>query len=239
MRRPGTSTGRTGGARTAGPAKTSKIDTNRYNLRGSAATARTARGDETRRQILAAAADLFHKQGVVATSPDQVIEASGTGKGQFYHYFKNKERLVHEVLQTYLEEIRQGGGPLNYDIRSWEHLEQWFLGQIALQKVFRMTRGCPFGTIGNEVTENDELIRQDLSLIFEVARGKIAAFFVREKASGRLDPQVREDEVADYSLAMIQGAMLLGKVKRSSQLAESVVREALAHLKRYAGTYTA
>src|SRR6266852_1400144 len=54
-------------------------------------TVRTARGDETRREILAAAADLFHKQGVVATSPDQIIDASGTGKGQFYHYFKNKE----------------------------------------------------------------------------------------------------------------------------------------------------
>ncbi len=41
-----------------------------------------------------------------------------------------------------------------------------------------------------------------------------------------------------YCLAMIQGAMLLGKVKRSSQLVEGVVHEALAHLKRYAGTYT-
>ncbi len=49
-------------------------------------TVRTARGDETRREILAAAADLFHKQGVVATSPDQIIDASGTGKGQFYHF---------------------------------------------------------------------------------------------------------------------------------------------------------
>jgi TetR/AcrR family transcriptional repressor of nem operon len=198
-------------------------------------TAKTTRGAEARRRILAAAADLFHKQGVVATSPDQVIEASRTGKGQFYHYFKNKEGLVHEVLQTYLAEIRNGDGPLDYDIRSWDHLERWFLSQLALQKKFRMTRGCPFGTIGNEVTESDELIRQDLSLIFEVAKGKIAAFFVREKASGRLDPDVPEDEVADYCLAMIQGAMLLGKVKRSSRLVESVVREALAHLKRYAG----
>jgi AcrR family transcriptional regulator len=40
-----------------------------------------------------AAADLFHKQGVHATSPDEVIEASNTGKGQFYHYFKSKEGL--------------------------------------------------------------------------------------------------------------------------------------------------
>ena len=200
-------------------------------------TARTRRGDETRRRILEAAADLFHKQGVVATSPDQVIAASKTGKGQFYHYFKNKESLVHEVLQSYLEAIRNGGGPLDYEIRSWDDLERWFLSQLALQKSFRMTRGCPFGTIGNEVTENDELIRQDLSLIFEVARGKLATFFVREKAAGRLEPRVGEDSLADYCLAVIQGAMLLGKVKRSGKLVESVVRESLAHLKRYAGAF--
>ncbi|HKA37589.1 MAG TPA: TetR/AcrR family transcriptional regulator [Thermoanaerobaculia bacterium] len=200
-------------------------------------TARTRRGDETRRQILEAARDLFHKQGVVATSPDQVIEASGTGKGQFYHYFKNKESLVHEVLLSYLEEIRRRGGALDYDIRSWDDLERWFLAQLALQKSFRMTRGCPFGTIGNEVTENDELVRQDLSLIFEVARGKLARFFVQEKAAGRLEPRVDEEALADYCLAMIQGAMLLGKVKRSGDLVESVVAESLAHLKRYAGAF--
>ena len=197
-------------------------------------TVRTAKGDETRREILAAAADLFHKQGVVATSPDQIIDASGTGKGQFYHYFKNKDDLVHEVLQTYLEAIRNGGGPLSYDITSWDELERWFIAQVGLQKRFRMTRGCPFGTIGNEVTENDELIRQDLNLIFEVAKAKIATFFVKEKASGRLDCAASEDHLADFCLATIQGAMLMGKVKRSSQLVESVVHETMAHLKGYA-----
>ena len=191
---------------------------------------RTAKGDETRKQILAAAADLFHKQGVAATSPDQIIEVSGTGKGQFYHYFKNKEGLVHEVLQAYLEAIRNGGGPLDYDITSWDDLARWFNAQIALQKSYQMTRGCPFGTIGNEVTENDELIRQDLSLIFEVAKGKLATFFVREKTSGRLEPHVKEEQLADFCLAMIQGAMLMGKVKRDSQLVEHVVQEAMAHL---------
>src|SRR5262245_5530632 len=96
-----------------------------------------------------------------------------------------------------------------------------------------MTRGCPFGTIGNEVTENDELIRQDLSLIFEVARTKLATFFVKEKTARRLDPHADSDQLADFCLAMIQGAMLMGKVKRSSRLVESVVQEAMIHLKRY------
>jgi TetR/AcrR family transcriptional repressor of nem operon len=194
---------------------------------------RTAKGDETRRRILAAAADLFHKQGVVATSPDQIIDASGTGKGQFYHYFRNKEGLVHEVLLAYLEAIRNGSGPYSVDIESWDDLERWFRTHLELQQRFRMTRGCPFGTIGNEVTENDELVRQDLSLIFEVAKAKLASFFIKEKACGRFAPDVREDQLADFCLATTQGAMLMGKVKRSSQLVDDVVSEALRHLKRY------
>lgn len=130
--------------------------------------ARSAAGAETRLRIIRAAADLFHKQGVRATSPDQVIEASETGKGQFYHYFRSKEGLVHEVLQDYLEAVKAGTAAVDYDIASWQDLERWFSAHLKLQKSFSMTRGCPFGTIGNEVTENDELIRQDLSLLFEV-----------------------------------------------------------------------
>jgi TetR/AcrR family transcriptional regulator, transcriptional repressor for nem operon len=196
--------------------------------------ARSNRGMETRLRIIRTAADLFHKQGVGATSPDQVIEASETGKGQFYHYFKSKEGLVHEVLQTYLDDIAKGTAPLSYQIDSWEDLERWFFSNIELQKRFRMTRGCPFGTIGNEVTENDELIRQDLSLIFEVIKNKLAAFFLKEKAKGRLSPDANEEQLADFCIASIQGAMLLGKIKRNSQPVETTVREAVAHLKRYA-----
>lgn len=123
--------------------------------------AQSAKGAETRGRIIRAAADLFHKQGVRGTSPEEVIEASGTGKGQFYHYFKSKEGLVHEVLQTHLEAIKTGTAPINYEIASWHDLERWFVAHIDLQRRFGMMRGCPFGTVGNELTPNDELVRQD------------------------------------------------------------------------------
>jgi AcrR family transcriptional regulator len=196
--------------------------------------ARSPQGAETRLKIIQAAADLFHKQGVGATSPDEIIEASGTGKGQFYHYFKSKEGLVHEVLQFYADGIKSGASPVNYDIQSWEDLEGWFSAQVELQRRFRMTRGCPFGTIGGEVTENDELIRQDLSLIFELVGNQLAAFFIREKATGRISAAVNERQLADFCMAVAQGAMLVGKVKRDSHLVEATFREALSHLKAYA-----
>src|SRR5215467_13307276 len=196
--------------------------------------ARFPRGAETRLRIIRTAADLFHKQGARATSPDEIIEASRTGKGQFYHYFKGKEGLIHEVLQTYLDEIKQGASRVNYEISSWKDLEKWFRAQVELQKEYEMTRGCPFGTLGNEVTENDELIRQDLSLIFEVIKNKLAAFFLGEKAKGRLAKKVNEEELADFCIATIQGGMLLGKIKRDSRPVETAVREGMIHLRRFA-----
>ena len=195
--------------------------------------ARFVRGAETRLRIIRTAADLFHQQGAHSTSPDEIIEASRTGKGQFYHYFKSKEGLIHEVLQTYLDEIRTAASRVNYEINSWRDLEKWFAAQVELQKRYEMARGCPFGTLGNEVTDNDELVRQDLSLIFEVIKNKLAAFFVREKAQGRLAKKANAERMADFCIASMQGAMLMGKIRRSSQTVETTVQEALAHLKSY------
>src|SRR5215467_1515821 len=192
-----------------------------------------ATGADTRLRIIQAAADLFHKQGVHLTSPDQIIEASGTGKGQFYYYFKNKEGLVHEVLQNHLEMIKTNQAPVSYNVNSWQELEQCFLMHIELQKRFDMTRGCPIGTDGNEVTEHDELIRQDVSLIFEVIKNKFAAFFIREKAKGNLSDDANEEQLANFCIATLQGAMLLGKVQRSSRPVEAAIREALEQVQRY------
>jgi len=70
-----------------------------------------------------------------------------------------------EVLQSHLAAIRDGTAPLNCEIEKWQDLEKWLHDQIELQKSFKIKRGCPFGTIGNEITDNDELVRQDLNLI--------------------------------------------------------------------------
>jgi hypothetical protein len=39
--------------------------------------------------------------------------------------------------------------------------------------------------------------------------------------------------MADFCIAVIQGAMLMGKIKRKSQPAETTVQEAMKHLRRY------
>ena len=51
------------------------------------------RGQKTKQKMIHAAMDLFHAQGVRATSPQEVMANSDTGKSQFYHYFGSKEGL--------------------------------------------------------------------------------------------------------------------------------------------------
>jgi len=190
----------------------------------------------TKLRMIRAAADLFHKQGVHLTTPEEVVKAAGTTMNQFYHHFANKRGLVHEVLQTYYDAIKDADGPVNsvnYEISTWRDLEKWFLAHIKLQKRFQMKRGCPFGTIGNELIEQEGAVREDLGRIFELVKTKLVAFFAREKKEKRLAENASADLLADFCIATIQGAMLVGKVRKDSQPVEATVRETLAHLKGY------
>jgi TetR/AcrR family transcriptional regulator, transcriptional repressor for nem operon len=187
-------------------------------------------------RMIRASADLFHKQGVHLTTPEEVVKAAGATMNQFYHHFANKEGLVHDVLRTYYDVIKDADGPVNsvnYQISSWRDLEKWFFAHVKLQKRFLMKRGCPFGTIGNELIGQDGAVREDLSRIFELVKGRLAAFFAKEKSAGRLVKNVNAELLANFCIATIQGAMLLGKVKRNSGPVEATVREALSHLKEY------
>ena len=96
-----------------------------------------------------------------------------------------------------------------------------------------MTRGCPYGTLGSKVSADDELIRQDVSLIFELVKRKLATFFIEEKAKGRLRARANTERMAHFCVAAVQGAMLMGKVDRSSRPVEEVAQEAIAHLRSY------
>jgi TetR/AcrR family transcriptional regulator, transcriptional repressor for nem operon len=143
----------------------------------------------TKLRMIRASADLFHKQGVHLTTPEEVVKVAGATMNQFYHHFANKEGLIHEVLQTYYDAIKDAGGPVNsvnYEISTWRDLEEWFMAHIKLQKRFQMMRGCPFGTIGNELIGQEAAVRQDLSRIFELVKRKLAAFFAKEKSEGKM-----------------------------------------------------
>lgn len=183
-----------------------------------------------RQRMIQAAAELFHRQGIHATSIDQVLQESGTGKSQFAHYFKNKDGLVHEVLLHLHDWLRGDDAPVNYRITTWEELDEWFRFFVAAQHRLGCDRACPIGTIGNDLTDEQQLLRQDVRLIFEWIRGQLARFFAERRAAGELEASVDPEGLADFCIVVVQGGLLLGKVTRDSASFGNAVGHALAHV---------
>ena len=57
----------------------------------------------TRGRIVAAAWKLFYEQGYEDTTVEEIIVASHTSKGSFYHYFDGKDALL-STLSTLFDE---------------------------------------------------------------------------------------------------------------------------------------
>ena len=187
----------------------------------------------TRLHIVRAAGDLFHRQGVESTTADEVIETAAVSKTEFRQHFKSKLELVSAVLRCYFEGLAGGIGPLKYNLESWDDLDRCLTSHLEFQKKFKMTRGCPVGMLGNELKEGDELIRRSLSHILDLMLVRFESFFSREKVEGRLANDVDVEQLANFCIVIIQGAMLTGKIREDCRCVESIFEDLLNHLYRY------
>jgi AcrR family transcriptional regulator len=57
--------------------------------------------DQRRANLLDAAASLFAKKGVAATSIEDIIKRAGVAKGTFYHYFQDRSAMLEALRDCY------------------------------------------------------------------------------------------------------------------------------------------
>src|SRR6266567_3630764 len=68
---------------------------------------RTERGRRTRSRILAAAEEIFHRDGYHRASIVDITRGAGVGQGTFYLYFPSKEALFVELVRQMGHEMRR------------------------------------------------------------------------------------------------------------------------------------
>jgi len=61
--------------------------------------------DEKREKIFNAAIKVFYEYGFYKATIDDIVKASGIGKGSVYRYFENKEDLLEQILTSQYEKI--------------------------------------------------------------------------------------------------------------------------------------
>lgn len=81
---------------------------------------KTARN--TKGKIVSAAWKLFYEQGYDDTTVDDIIYASGTSKGSFYHYFDSKDALLGSLAYLFDEKYEELEDKINENLSSIETL---------------------------------------------------------------------------------------------------------------------
>jgi len=192
----------------------------------------TPRGRERKARIISVAAALMYERGVKATSVNDVLAASSTGKSQFYHYFTDKQALILEVLSHQLELILEEQS--RFPLDSWAGIDAWFQTMLEMHESRWDLRGCPLGSVAAEVTEQGEPLRISAAAAFHRWESALAAALDAMRRRGELDDVADPSALAEAVVAIIQGGYLLSSVKRDLRPMRAALQAALAHLQSHA-----
>ena len=192
---------------------------------------RTTKGKNTRNRLLETATMLFHRKSVNGVSIDEVLMASKTGKGQFYHYFANKEHLVREVLKGQIQIFIGDQEQVLDNLDSLSDLAEWFASIRAWHENQNRWDGCPIGCMAAELDPQDDDLCNLLRAAFDGWEQPIAQCFRRMQRRGELSGHADPERLAGFVVAANQGGMLMTKARRSGEPLHNAHLSILDYLK--------
>jgi TetR/AcrR family transcriptional repressor of nem operon len=192
----------------------------------------TRKGQETRRRIVDAAADLIFRQGVANTTIEDVRAAADVSSSQLYHYFDDKPALVRAVVDHQADTIV--GGQETFDLSTLDGLRAWRDWVIEYQRELDCSGGCPIGSLGSELAETDPEARAHVAAGFKRWEATIQSGLREMHARGRLTPGTDPDTLALALLAALQGGLLLTQIQRDTKPLEAALDAMLELVARLA-----
>ena len=197
----------------------------------------TERGRRSRAAIIEAAATMMYRHGVAGTSLDAVLEASGTGKSQLYHYFSDRSDLVAAVIDRQLELVLDEQPGLAH-VDTWQGLVDWAREVVSLHSRKGGPFACPLGTMAAEL-KNDDAFRPALDAAFARWEAPLARGLHAMRDRGDLTTAADPDGLATMLVAALQGGMLLGRIRGDVAPLRDLLRSGLETVNRLRTSPTA
>jgi TetR/AcrR family transcriptional regulator, transcriptional repressor for nem operon len=193
----------------------------------------TRKGQETRRRIVDAAAELIFERGVAHTTIEDVRAAADVSSSQLYHYFDDKPALVRAVVDRQADTIVSSQE--TFDLSTLEGLRAWRDWLIAYQREHDCSGGCPIGSLGSELAETDPAARAQVAEGFNRWQAAIRRGLGEMHARGRLPADTDPDTLALALLTALQGGLLLTQIKRDTDPLEAALDAMLELVARLSG----
>jgi len=187
---------------------------------------------EAKRKLLEAAMEMIWESSYGSVSVDDICTKAGVNKGSFYYAFKSKSDLAVAAFE-----------------RHWDHkqplLDKIFSPQISpLQRLddfcqmiirdqkqkyesFGKMLGCPFCSVGSELSTQDEKIRQKAEQMSRRMLKYIESLVRDLAAEGHIevkDTTELAQEIGSYITGVLMQAKIENSIKHVERLQHGVMR---------------
>lgn len=163
------------------------------------------------------AVEVFWQRGFGATTPQNLVDELGIGKGSLYNTFKSKHHLFQLAIRRYtahraaeLTEALDGPGPVRPKLRT---------AMRNLAGVGEHQLGCLIVNSVAELGSSDEAVADVSKEMFDLVQDAFQAAIERGQADGELTSGADPRDAASALLAVVIGTNVLAKAGRDpSQL---------------------
>ncbi|WP_269305818.1 TetR/AcrR family transcriptional regulator [Aeromicrobium sp. HA] len=175
-------------------------------------------------RMLRAGIRLLYDRGYNGTSVDAVLTEAEAPKGSFYHHFGSKERFGQVVLGRY-DDIQAAR------LRSWaeqenlsvpERLAGYHRASVDALVDSNWRWACLAGKLSNELAASSDTYRGELARGFVAWSDALAEMLLEGQQRGEVRTDRTAKELADASLALVQGAFVAALALRGRGYLDAV-----------------
>ncbi len=162
---------------------------------------------------------LIWEQSYGSVSVDHICERAGAKKGSFYHFFPSKSDLAVAAIDCHWQKLRPDldrifssqTSPLE---RLAGYCDLIYQQQQQQMQKFGRVCGCPFISMGSELSTQDEQIRKKSLQIMDW-RCKYITAAIRDAVREKLIPEQNCEAKARELYACVIGGLLQAKIENS------------------------
>lgn len=169
-----------------------------------------------------AAMDLIWHNSYGTTSVDAICERAGAKKGSFYYFFKSKSELAAAALDAeWNKKKAEMDSIFSPTVAPLERFDRYFdfvHDRLAeAQRKCGSILGCPFISVGSEVSTQDQIVRETIDRIMD---RKINYFIsaVRDAAAQGLIDAPDPVAKAKALFSCYQGTMAQARIQNDIEL---------------------
>ena len=180
------------------------------------------RVSDMKERLMEAAMDLMWQNSYGAASVDAICERAGAKKGSFYYFFKSKSELAAAALEADWKKKRvEMDSIFSPTIPPLERFDRYFefvYDRLAeVQKKCGSILGCPFMSVGSEVSTQAPVVRETIDRIMD-RKMKYFISAVRDAAAQGLIDAPNPEAKARALFACYQGTVAQARIQNDIEL---------------------